>query len=244
MSWLDWLQEQATNGREDALRALRTARRGRNEAKTLSAPARSLPPAPALEAQTQVTKQGTVIDKVSGHEIRDNGQGLHVATTDVGDDVILAMLNVGVERYGNILDAHGDDAFQLRIARVAGTHHLEVSFGDPTLERARLAAKAITPAPSNKAACAYIAERNSKRASMSDIPFHRLWQPTDSGQLNFVGLRLVGQQNLLLVSNGNETLVLPITHQQRQELAPQQRGIALTITSTVVIQAHTHGFER
>jgi hypothetical protein len=42
-----------------------------------------------------------VIGKVSGHEIRDNGQGLNVARTDVGDDVILAMLNVGVERYGN-----------------------------------------------------------------------------------------------------------------------------------------------
>jgi hypothetical protein len=42
MSWFDWLQEQATSGREDALRALRTARRGRNETKTLSAPARSL----------------------------------------------------------------------------------------------------------------------------------------------------------------------------------------------------------
>ena len=78
MTWFDWLQEQAANGREDALLALRATAvgRDRNKAKTLSAHKNAPAPAlPALEPKAQVTKQGTVIDKVSGHEIRDNGQG-------------------------------------------------------------------------------------------------------------------------------------------------------------------------
>jgi hypothetical protein len=240
LSWVDWLQQQASSGRNDALEALRVAR-GRDQAGTISA-SKTAAAAP-LEAQAQVTKQGTVIQKVGEHEIRHTSKGLNVQP-NVGDDVLLELIARASERFEGGLTAYGPADFQLRIARVAGAHHLEVSFLDAALERARLAAKAATPAPSNKAAVEYIAERNGKRDRMSDIPFHRLWQPTDSGQLNFVGLRLVGQQNLLLVSNGNETLVLPISHQQRQELAPQQRGIPLTITSAIVIQAQTHGFER
>ena len=96
----------------------------------------------------------------------------------------------------------------------------------------------------NKAAAEYITERNSKRDRIADIPFHRLWQPGDAGELTFVGLRVVGQQNLLIANNGTEHLVLPITPEQRLHLAQHQRGITLTISSAVSIQAHVQGLER
>ena len=47
LSWVDWLQQQATNGRADALEALRVAR-GRGQATTISASKTA--PAPPLEA--------------------------------------------------------------------------------------------------------------------------------------------------------------------------------------------------
>jgi Large polyvalent protein-associated domain 7 len=181
-----------------------------------------------------------VIERVGDYEIRDNGQSLHV-TTAAGDNVILAMLNRAAERYGTSLNAHGSEDFQFRIARVAGANHLAVSFSDPALEQARRVAEAATQAPPNQAALDYISERNAKRDRISDIPFHRLWQPTDAGQVIFVGLRLVNQQNLLLVRHGPEILVLPVTQQQRQLLARQQREIPLTITPAIVIQ--TQGLE-
>jgi hypothetical protein len=57
-------------------------------------------------------------------------------------------------------------------------------------------------------------------------------------------LRSVAQQNLLIASNGTEYLVLPITAEQGHHLAQHQRGITLTISSAVTIQAHVQGLER
>ena len=236
LSWVDWLQQQASSGRADALEALRVAR-CRDQATTISAakPAAT----PASDSQDQVTKQGAVIQKVGEHEIRDTGKGFNVAP-DVGDDALIELLKRAAERYEGGLTAYGADDFQIRLARVAGANHLAVSFVDPALENARAAA----PKPFNKAALEYIIERNSKRDRLPDIPFHRMWQSEDAGELTFVGLRAIAQQNLLIASNGTENLVLPITPEQRTHLARHQRGIPLTISSAVTIQAHVQGLER
>jgi hypothetical protein len=170
LSWVDWLQQQASNGRSDALEALRVAR-GRDQAHTISAS--KIAAAPPLEAQAQVTKQGTVIQKVGEHEIRHTSKGLNVEP-NVGDDVLIELIGRAAERYEGCLTAYGPADFQLRIARVAGANHLAVSFDDPELEKARQAAQAAAPAPVNKPALEYITERNSKRDRLPDIPFHRL----------------------------------------------------------------------
>src|SRR6202022_5199140 len=98
----------------------------------------------------------------------------------VGDDVLVQLIARAAERYEDPIAAYGPNDFQLRIARVAGSHHLAVSFEDPELEKARQAAQTATPAPANGAALEYITERNSKRDRISDIPFHRLWKPADA----------------------------------------------------------------
>ena len=87
-------------------------------------------------------------------------------------------------------------------------------------------------------------ERNSKRDRLADIPFHRLWRPEDAGELTFVGLRVVAQQNLLVASNGTENLVLAITPEQRRHLAQHQRSISLTISAAVTIHTRVQGMER
>jgi hypothetical protein len=180
---------------------------------------------------------------VGEHEIRHTSKGLNVEG-NVGDDVLIELIARAAERFQGSLAAYGPAEFQRRVARVAGANHLAVSFEDPELEKARVAAQAATPAPVNKAALECITERNSKRDRLPDIPFHRLWQPGDAGELTFVGLRVVDQQNLLIASNGTENVVLPITPEQRHHLAQHQRGITLTISSAVTIQAHVQGLER
>jgi Large polyvalent protein-associated domain 7 len=194
-----------------------------------------------LAPEAQVTKQGTVIERVGGHEIRENGDNLHVAAA-AGDDVIVTMLTRATERYGSVLTAHGSEDFQLRIARVAGTHHLAVSFDNPTLESARREAQAATPEPINEAVLAYVSERNSKRPTIGEIPFHRPWQAADADAHRFVGLRLV-QENLALLSSDNEILVVPINEQQRRYLAHQPRGVTLTVSQNVSIAVQSHGLE-
>ena len=66
---------------------------------------------------------------------------------------------------------------------------------------------------------------------------------TDSGELTFNGLRVVDHQNLLLVSSGAEIIVLPISPQQRRQLAPIARGTPLTIGSELLIQTPVQGLE-
>ena len=244
-TWLDWLQQQAENGREDALRALRAANSRQSPGKTVTSSNTNSPvtPQPALDPQAQVTKQGTVIERIGDYEIRDDGNALHISD-QAGDDVILAMLNRCVERYGHSLKTNGSEEYQRRIARVAGVHHLPIVFVDPAIEQARLAARAAAPVPLSRAAQAYIAERNSKRERMTDIQPHRLWQTSDAGELEFVGLRAVENQNLLLTSNGSETLVLPISTQQRRTLAQHQRGTPIMISAELLIQPQIQGLER
>ena len=71
-----------------------------------------------------------------------------------------------------------------------------------------------------------------------------MWRAEDAGELTFVGLRVIAQQDLLIASNGTENLVLPITPEQRTHLARHQRLIPLTISAAVTIQAQVQGFER
>jgi hypothetical protein len=224
------------------MNALRAARRVPTAPKTLTPSDTSLEPAPA-PVGAQVTTQGTIIDTVAGYEIREDHEGVYIAP-NAPDDALLAMLRRTIERHGSTLSTHGPDDFQLRLAKVAGINHLSVCFEDAAIEQARQAARAAAPVPISKAALQYIAERNSKRDRISDIAFHRLWQAADAGELEFAGLRVVENQNLLLLSNGNETLVLPITPQQRRQLAPQPRGTRLMVSTEVVIQTPVQGLER
>ena len=115
LSWVDWLQQQASSGRSDALEALRVAR-GRDQAHTISASKTA--PAPPLEAPAQVTKQGTVIQKVGEHEIRHTNKGLNVEG-NVGDDVLIELIARAAERFQGSLAAYGPAEFQRRIAQLS-----------------------------------------------------------------------------------------------------------------------------
>ena len=55
LSWVDWLQQQASSGRSDALEALRVAR-GRDQAHTISASKTAA--APPLEARPRLQSKG------------------------------------------------------------------------------------------------------------------------------------------------------------------------------------------
>jgi len=143
--------------------------------------------------------------------------------------------------FGSTLKTFGLESLQLRLAKIAGLNHLQIHFEDPAIENVRVHNRALSPVPISRAAQSYIDERNSKRGRMNDIPFHRLWKSSDAGELVFSGLRVVDNQNLLLVSNGSETIVLPISPQQRRELAPIPRGTRLTISSQLLIQTPVQG---
>ena len=243
LTWLDWLQAEAEKGRADALEALRAARRACPFPKTVIPVNQSRDTGPAPQG-AQVTKQGAIIETVAGYAIRRDEAGIYMDDQDrAPDEAVIAMLHHATNMFGTTVKTQGRESFQLRLARVAGLNHLRIHFHDPAIERVRLEARAIAPVPISRAAQSYIDERNSKRNRISDIPFHRLLQASDAGQLIFSGLRVVDHQNLLLVSNGDEMIVLPISPQQRRHLAPIARGTRLTISSQLLIQTPIQGLE-
>jgi len=243
LSWLDWLQAKAENGRADALEALRRARRSSPMPKCLAPANQSRDTSPAPQG-AQVTKQGAVIETVAGYAIRRDEAGIYLDDQDrAPDQAVIAMLHHATDAFGTTIKTQGRESFQLRLARVAGFNHLEIRFHDPAIERVRCDARALAPVPVSRAAQSYIDERNSKQDRISDLPFHRLWQSSDSGELTFKGFRVVDHQNLLLVSNGAEIIVLPISPQQRRQLAPIARGAPLTISPELSIQMPVQGLE-
>jgi len=243
LSWLDWLQLKAQNGRAEALEALRRARRPGSMPKCLTPVNQSRDNSPAPKG-AQVTKQGAIIETVAGYAIRWDEAGIYLDDQDrAPDEAVIAMLQHATSMFGTTVKTLGRESFQLRLARVAGLNHLEVHFQDSQIEKVRLEARALAPVPISRAAQSYIDERNSKRTRMSDIAFHRLWQASDAGQVTFNGLRVVDRQNLLLVSKGSEVLVIPISPQQRRELAPIPRGARITISSQLLIQTPVQGLE-
>ena len=243
LSWLDWLQTKAENGRADTLEALRRARRSSPMPKCLVPADQSRDISPVPQG-AQVTKQGAIIETVAGYAIRRDEAGIYLDDQDrAPDEAIIAMLHHASAVFGTTVKTQGRESFQLRLARVAGLNHLEIRFQDPAIEKVRLEARALAPVPVSVAAQSYINERNSKRDRISDIPFHRLWQSSDSGELTFNGLRVVDHQNLLLVSNGAEIIVLPISPQQKRQLAPIARGAPVTISPELSIQTPVQGLE-
>lgn len=133
-AWADWLQAKASDGDQQALKALRArkptkARTGDTVAG--NGPAKRSGPMP-LKVDS-VTKDGTVIHRFAGSAIRDDGEALQVArgSNRAGLEAVLRM---AVHRYGPNIVVNGSDEFKEKIARVAATSKLNITFNDATLE--------------------------------------------------------------------------------------------------------------
>lgn len=136
-AWADWLQAKASEGDQQALKALRARKPAKPRAGDTvagSGPARRSSPMP-LKVDS-VTKDGTVIHRFAGSAIRDDGEALQVArgSNRAGLEAVLRM---AVHRYGQNIAVNGSDEFKEKIARVAATSNLNITFNDAALEARR-----------------------------------------------------------------------------------------------------------
>ena len=136
-AWADWLQQEAASGDKEALAALRARApiRG-HKGNTLGGTGTRKKDTAAVGFDS-ITKEGTVIYRVGGGAIRDDGNKLAVSRS--ADRAGLeAALRMAIERYGNCIAVNGSAVFKENIARVAAAAQLSVSFDDEALERRRL----------------------------------------------------------------------------------------------------------
>ncbi|MGC6373683.1 TraI/MobA(P) family conjugative relaxase [Pseudomonas sp. S2.OTC.A_B10] len=136
-AWADWLQSKAKEGDQDALKALR-GRKGvkpkTGDAVAGSGPVKRSSPMP-LNVDS-VTKDGTVIHRFGRSAIRDDGEALQVARGS-GRAGLEAVLRMAIHRYGENIAVNGSPEFKEKIAQVAATSNLKITFNDPALEARR-----------------------------------------------------------------------------------------------------------
>lgn len=135
-AWNDWLKQQAEQGNDKALQVLRARRK-------VPAPGNSIGlaegskegRAPGIKIDG-VTKKGTVVYRLHGQSVRDDGQRLQLSPKST-NKTLLAAMSLARLRYGQELTLAGSEAFRARAASLAGRHGLAVTFTDPAAEKLR-----------------------------------------------------------------------------------------------------------
>ena len=137
-NWLTWLQKQAKNGRQEALKALRARAFGLAKQVGAAILGEKSGTDDILEGKKvdSVTKRGTVIYSNGTDALRDDGESLRIARTASLDTAIMA-LQIAKQRFGQPLHINGDSAFRETMVRAAIEGNVFVTFADPALERRR-----------------------------------------------------------------------------------------------------------
>ncbi|MCK9709861.1 relaxase/mobilization nuclease domain-containing protein [Pseudomonas syringae pv. syringae] len=137
-TWADWLQAQAKDGDQAALKALRGRKAVRpkvGDSVVGTGPVRRHGAVP-LKVDS-VTKDGTVIHRFGSSAIRDDGEALQVSRGS-GQVGIEAVLRMAVHRYGESLAVNGSENFKEQVVQVAASSNLKIIFKDANLEARRL----------------------------------------------------------------------------------------------------------
>ncbi len=141
--WADWLRRQATAGDQDALAALRARERSQGlNGNTISAGDGQRMQSGVNANQDSITKKGTIIYRLGGSAIRDDGDKLKVSK-EVTKEGLDAALRLVMERYGNKITVTGSVDFKAKIIQAAVTAKLQITFADAVLERHRQALSSV-----------------------------------------------------------------------------------------------------
>jgi hypothetical protein len=135
-TWADWLQSKAKEGNLEALAALRARPGILAPRRDTLAGAGSQNQHLGFAGQDGVTKQGTVICRLGGTAVRDDGEILHIAGyTDAAG--LQAALRMAQKLYGNRIHVNGSAEFKEAVVCAAVAGAMALAFDDPTLEQHR-----------------------------------------------------------------------------------------------------------
>ncbi len=135
-TWADWLQTKARDGNPEALKALRARSGSLATRRDSLAGSEHHMPNRVFAGQDGVTKQGTVIYRLGGTTVRDDGKALHVAghSDTVG---LQAAIRMAQTLYGNRIHVNGSAAFKEAVVQAAVAGAMALVFDDATLEQHR-----------------------------------------------------------------------------------------------------------
>lgn len=133
-AWADWLKQQALQGNQTALQALR-ARQQRQGLKNNTIQGNGKTDSVPTATIDNITKQGTIIYRTEIGAIRDDGQRLQVSheTTSAVEQA----LRMAMQRHGPRISVTGSPQFKARVIHAAASQRLPITLTDTGLERRR-----------------------------------------------------------------------------------------------------------
>lgn len=134
-TWADWLQKKALNGCGDALILMRQKNQKINSSYSLSGRIHNQRQEEA-NTQDSITKEGTVIHKIRGCTIRDNGREISISRGACLEGLKEALM-LAKQQFGDCIAIHGSELFKKTIVMVAVRYQLDIRFDDSSLETQR-----------------------------------------------------------------------------------------------------------
>lgn len=153
LTWLDWLQQEAKQGNQQALQLLRqrhitqdqrgnTIKQSRYSSgldANVQNTANAFPPKlyESNQAIAKVSKKGTVFYLHDQAVIKDDGNRFHLAN-DASQEAITTALIQAKKRHGYQLSVQGSELFQENVVKASVNAGLNISFEQKHLERRRV----------------------------------------------------------------------------------------------------------
>ena len=78
---------------------------------------------------------GTLIYRVPGGSIRDDGRRLHLTQSASSDAAAEALIRLAYARFGSRIGIDGDETFRVRLERAAAATSLPIAFVEARVER-------------------------------------------------------------------------------------------------------------
>lgn len=135
-AWADWLKQQALQGDQTALQALRARQQsqglqgntiqGSGKIESVSAPTATI---------DNITKQGTIIYRTEQGAIRDDGQKFQVSCETT--NAVEQALRMAIQQHGPRISVTGSPGFKARVIHAAVRRRLPITLTDAGLERRR-----------------------------------------------------------------------------------------------------------
>ena len=114
--------------------------------------------------------------------------------------------------------------------------HLEQPRAQPDHRLRRAVSRPGALSAGQTAAAHYIAERETKRLKIMDIPKHHHYTAQHAGVVAFAGMRQAGDQTLALLQSEGDVLVLPIDEATARRLKRVAVGSAISVTPQGVLR--------
>ncbi len=142
-TWFSFLQEQARDGDQAALKKLRARAEGlaKRSGNTVQGEDAALPSERDRILNHPidgVTKKGTVIYSLGKDTLRDDGEAFRI-NRDADPAAAILALRVAQQRFGNCLYVTGDHRYRDLMIAAAAEAKLGITFSDPTMEVKRKA---------------------------------------------------------------------------------------------------------